>query len=126
MEGRKEGRKVICNCSYHGKIIMATGNSRYIGLSLSFCVSDVLEGKISFDQIVRIVASTSCATTEEWDSAIAHYCKYYWSENPQEAKRIVYQLLSENKIEQPRLQNLPYNNLDGGHWQNEEGEKVHL
>lgn len=49
---------------------------RYIGLSMSFCVADVLSHKIDTTQISCIVTSTRFHTAEE---ALEHYFEYYWN-----------------------------------------------
>lgn len=48
---------------------------KYIGLSLSFCMSDILEGRISIEEIAAIVSSTKFNTIEE---AVDYYQPTYW------------------------------------------------
>ena len=76
-----------------------------IGLSISFCVQDIAEGKVALETVDKIVAGTSASTDEGMDDLIRSYCESYWCRYPQEAERIIRQLLAEGKIEQPRLVN---------------------
>lgn len=100
--------------------------AKLTGLSLSFCVGDVLRGDVAYDSIGGIIAGTMAADEESWEDLIKSYQETYWSENPQEAERIVRQLRSEGKIDQPRLRGEAYPYIGDGHWLNEAGEKVRL
>lgn len=50
---------------------------RYIGLSLSFCVKDILNGKINIDEVSAIVTSTAFKSVEE---CIKMYYMGYWEQ----------------------------------------------
>ncbi len=49
---------------------------RYIGLSLSFCILDILQEKVAVDEISAIVTSTRF---EDVYDAFDHYFINYWS-----------------------------------------------
>ena len=52
-----------------------------IGYSLSFCINDIIDGKVSIDDVEKIIAMTS-ADDEHWDDMIAYYHKTYWGNRP--------------------------------------------
>jgi hypothetical protein len=87
-----------------------------IGLSLSFCVQDIIEGRAALEDVEKIIASTRAETPEDWDNLISCYQEYYWRHNPDEGERICRLLLAEGRIEQPRVEGREPHNIAGGHW----------
>jgi len=49
---------------------------KFIGLSLSFCMQDILVNKVNIDEISAIVTSTAF---DSWQAAFEHYFISYWS-----------------------------------------------
>ena len=94
-----------------------TNVKRYIGLSLSFCVRDILAQKISIKEISCIVTSTRFTNL---DDAVEYYYEPYWSKFG--SKRDIKFVLNEIKglIMQPRLNFKPEDHnghmLSHGHW----------
>ncbi len=83
-----------------------------IGLSVSFCVRDIASGKVSIDDVEKIIAGTCVSTPEHWEEVIKSYMESYWSfggqeSTPEACEQICRQLLAEGKIEQPRLADPP-------------------
>jgi hypothetical protein len=84
-----------------------------VGLSLSFCVGDILRKKYLASEVDHIVSNTRFASIKE---AFDYYCESYWydfSEND------VLAVLMEiwPKLIQPRLENPRYShNVAQGHW----------
>jgi len=87
-----------------------------IGLSLSFCVRDIVEGRVNIGDVERIVTGTCAETYEEWCTLLDHYVEGYWYEYPQKALSVVSELRSKGMISQPRLQCLPIPSIADGHW----------
>ena len=90
-----------------------------VGLSLSLCVKDIVEGKVDALDVHLIVASTFVKTPREWDRVIEHYTAAFWQADPKRAAGIVRALLKWDCIRQPRLEHQPsqipaYEN--GQHW----------
>lgn len=85
------------------------------GLSLSFCVCDILDGRVLFSQVDKIVAATA-APPERWDELIDGYCLSYWRNKEKEARRIVGRLKNLGMIDQPRLRGEEPHNISDGHW----------
>ena len=75
-----------------------------IGLSVSFCVSEIAAGKVSLADVEKIVAGTNAPTPEAWEKIVKQYRDMYWRDNPDECERIFRQLLAEGKIKQPRVE----------------------
>ncbi|MFA5075878.1 MAG: hypothetical protein WC480_00445 [Patescibacteria group bacterium] len=76
-----------------------------IGLSLSWCIQDIIEGKVALDALDKIIAGTRCPNPVDWDRVIQRYRDQCWGANPDLAEKIVRRLLAEGRIEQPRLEN---------------------
>jgi hypothetical protein len=76
-----------------------------IGISVSGCIRDIVAGQVKIEEVERIIAGTSCGNQAAWDCVIRDYRKSYWRENPDEGERILWQLIAEGKILQPRLEN---------------------
>lgn len=74
-----------------------------VGLSLSLCIRDILEGKVSLDEVERIVTSTKCRTPADWTWLLENYRREYWGKDPDLGEKIARQLLAAGKIEQPRM-----------------------
>lgn len=90
---------------------------KYIGLSLSFCMLDILEGRISIEEIAGIITSTKFDTLEQ---AVDMYQSTYWKkfskEYCTETLESVWSL-----IFQPRLNVLTSGHMVGhGFWLNTE------
>lgn len=87
-----------------------------IGLSLSFCVGDIIRGVVKEEDVKEIIAATNATTPEEWNSLIESYKKNYWHDNPREAEAVVRRFIGAGKIRQPRAEGKPYHNISEGHW----------
>jgi hypothetical protein len=100
-----------------------------IGLSLSFCVQDILRGKVKLEDVSKIIASTKVSrpqhsTLAVWDEVLDRYAETYWAENPDEGERIARQLIEEGRVFQPRLENGKHPYIGEGHWVESESEIV--
>ena len=92
---------------------------KMIGLSLSLCIRDILNGIYSVHDVVKIITGTRIATMEDFDHVCYDtrgYGAHYWQADPLKAKRIFMQLLLAGKIDQPRLRDEATPNLQNGHW----------
>lgn len=91
--------------------------SNKIGLSLSFCVNDILKGIIKEEEVTKIIASTDASTPKDWEVVIGEYKKRYWKDNPEEGEAITRRLLKADKIKQPRVkgENVVYS-ISNGWW----------
>lgn len=75
-----------------------------IGLSLSFCVSDIAVRGLDIKKIDKIITGTRCRDESEWNELITEYQQTYWRKFPIGAELIVRDLLRAGKIVQPRLE----------------------
>ena len=89
-----------------------------IGLSVSFCVRDIVSGKVPLASVEKIIGSIAVQTEAEVDDLVRSYCQGYWCESPQESEKLFRRLLAEGKIEQPRLTNRNHFPMlhNGRHW----------
>lgn len=95
--------------------------SKKYGRSLSFCVKDILEDKISIDDVGVIVSSTACKSNDDWNKLIDEYSETYYKKFPKnEVRQIIWYLLDNGHIYQPRLVNGMIQNLADypEHWVN--------
>lgn len=92
-------------------------NGNLIGLSLSKCICDVLDGRISVKQIDKIVARTRITDEYSLDSVMQSYRQSFWHRDPDRGERIARAMFKAGKIEQPRLHdNYTWPSNDEGHW----------
>lgn len=78
-----------------------------IGLSVSGCIADICSGTVRLGDVEKIIARTCCRTPENWDEVIGRYRTFAWTSFPDEAERVIRQLLAANKVQQPRLKRKP-------------------
>lgn len=87
-----------------------------IGLSLSFCVKHIADGRVRLSQVAKIITGTMCETEEHWNDLIVRYRQTYWYDNPTVCESALYWLKSEGQIEQPRLTGGRTPNISRGIW----------
>lgn len=93
-----------------------------IGLSLSMCVKDIINGIVDENDVVAIISMTKLRNEIQWDKTLSDYCETYWKSNPEMAVNIVRNLLRRNNgvgcIIQPRLDSIEYygHSIGSSHW----------
>lgn len=87
-----------------------------IGLSVSFCIADILAGTIKEENVEKIMGGTCITDDAEWEELISRYKERYWHENPEEGEAIFRRFLKAGKIEQPRLAGAQYRDIADGCW----------
>ena len=75
---------------------------KVIGLSLSFCIREIISGDVEEKDVVKIVTGTCCRNIPEWERLFKIYSECYWDDDP-EAVAVARRLLEADKLEQPRL-----------------------
>jgi hypothetical protein len=86
---------------------------KIIGLSLSFCIKDLVLGNQPTGEIVAIISGTNF-NSEYWiKEAWEYYSKRYWNELNREE---VVKILSTYPIIQPRNFGFPAPSIAHGHW----------
>lgn len=55
-----------------------TGTGPAIGLSLSACIRDIVDGRVSPDQVLGIAASIEARSEEEFKGVTAKYVENFW------------------------------------------------
>ena len=90
------------------KIVM-----KIIGLSLSFCVRDLVENNQPTGEIVAIIAGTNFFSSNWKEEAWEYYSKRYWANLNKEE---VMNILSTYPIIQPRTFGFSAPSIANGHW----------
>jgi hypothetical protein len=91
---------------------------RVVGLSLSFCVNDIIHHRVRLEDVAQIVASTKAETDDQWDALVDDYCEVYWQHDPTWARGIVAHFRELGQIDQPRLRGEPAAEIADGWWTN--------
>jgi len=74
-----------------------------IGLSVSLCIKDIIEGKARLKDVEKIIGRTAAVTPADWNGVIEEYREYFWDADPERGEQILRELLQAGKIEQPYL-----------------------
>jgi hypothetical protein len=85
-----------------------------VGLSLSFCIQDILEGRET--RCGKIISSTKAEGREGMRDLTCRYLEFYWSDYPIQASLLLVYLLLLRRLEQPRLEGHDYHNISRTHW----------
>jgi hypothetical protein len=87
-----------------------------IGLSLSFCVQDILNGHVDIDEVEYIICGTCFRNHREFEKGIQIYSNSYWLDAPEVGKHIARKLWNAGKLLQPRLEGYSVPNILNGIW----------
>lgn len=90
-----------------------------IGLSLSFCVRQILEGTIDISTVEKLITGTRCRTRGDFDDVIKQYKRNYWYKYSEDKIDEVIAYLRP-KIYQPRLTEKRFPVITNGYWVNSE------
>ena len=91
-------------------------NNKLVGLSLSQCVADIINGSVNYDDVERISSRTRIENEYDLNHVIQKYRECFWSANPDRGEEITRQLVAENKLDQPRLYDMPTVTTCYGRW----------
>jgi hypothetical protein len=87
-----------------------------IGLSLGFCIQDVLNKYILEDEILYIITNTRAVTEDDWRSVEKECLRCHWNDDIEGAE-IMARLREAGKIIQPGLTDPKFRTtLDKGRW----------
>ena len=87
-----------------------------VGLSLSFCIADILRGNVAEIEVKEIISGTKAADEKSFNDVVEIYKGSYWHINPEEGEAIAKRLYAAGKIKQPRLEKEVDHNISDGHW----------
>jgi hypothetical protein len=79
-----------------------------IGLSLSFCIHDLIAGRVREEDVSVIVTNTRAPDDTTWDRLMASYGRSYWRDNAQASIDLATLLRKEGRIVQPRTRDPSY------------------
>ena len=94
-------------------------DERLVGLSLSFCVSDIVRGTVKLNEVGLIYAGTSFEGIRGFASVCKYYTQFYWREHKAKSIAVAAILWLTGRIEQPKLKGLPAPRIPHGHWTSE-------
>ncbi len=80
-----------------------------IGFSLGRCVRDIVQGKVSEDDVAFIIGATCIREKEQLDPVIEDYLfrdEYLYGLDEAECKRVAHSLWDSNKLIQPRCEGM--------------------
>lgn len=87
-----------------------------IGLSLTFCIADIINGVVNLEDVEKIIANTAW-TDDILHAKVEEFCKLEWRADPALARQVFWELWNSGRIEQPRLSNHHYHiNIAQSHW----------
>ena len=99
-----------------------------IGLSVSLCIADIARGDVAVGEVDKLIAGTRCADEADWNEVIRVYRIEDWIEFPDEAETVLRQLIADDKVEQPRLEDNDHSPRvsasKGTHWVESEDDIV--
>ena len=87
-----------------------------IGLSLSMCIRDMINGKMTFGSVKCIISGTKIENDNDFAAVRDRYCKTYWAENPIMASNLLRGLYDGNMLVQPRVLGIKPMYIADGHW----------
>lgn len=89
-------------------------DNRFIGLSVSICIKDIIEGRMEASNVLLIVGGTR-VTKDDLPTLCESY-RVYWHYNPEYAAELLKDFYCNGKLVQPRLLDLQGPNIMRGHW----------
>ncbi len=94
------------------------------GLSLSFCISDIVSGRVPLESMSIIVSGTAAISDDAFRKLLVQYSKTYWRGFTTEASSLAWSLWKEGRIIQPRLNGERPLNIADGHWRYNDPKNV--
>ena len=89
--------------------------SKKVGLSLSFCVKDIVNGRVKLEEVSHIVTACKFANSEDLQVIIDIYKGVYWEGKEDEGERVAKYLFEKGKLLSPRACGMPYPDIVNGH-----------
>jgi len=87
-----------------------------IGKSVSYCVKEIMTGKIKIEDVKKINAGTAI-TNDNFDDFLESYRTGYWQKDPDLGEKIFRELWDSGRIYQPRLEGFEAPNPSYGYWE---------
>jgi len=89
---------------------------RLYGLSLSFCVSDMVRGVVDPANVEGIISATAARSESDWKRVFESYQESYWRHSPWLCRLIASYLVAAERVYQPRVEHDYCHSIAGGHW----------
>jgi len=78
-----------------------------IGLSLSACVCDIINGRVRLEDVEKIISGTRAPNKDAWYRVVERYKRTAWYDDPAAAEAIANSLYEKGLIVQPRVNGQP-------------------
>jgi len=87
-----------------------------IGMSLSYCISDIINGRVDKNDVMFIVSGTRITCKHDLDEVLENYARWNWSNNPENSKSLAREFYNRGMIIQPRVLGYDAPTLENGWW----------
>lgn len=91
-----------------------------VGLSMSMCIKDVIEGRVNEEQIDFLITGTKFATRKMLETHLEGegptYTNTYWRKDPERGKALALKLWDEDKIVELRAFGFNPPQIGLAHW----------
>jgi hypothetical protein len=92
-------------------------DGQLVGLSLRWCVLDLILRRVAYDRIDAVISDTDCTTRSCWESLVLLPGCHTWWFDPTKGRQFVERLIADDLIQQPRLDgDDPPEFEPGHHW----------
>lgn len=89
---------------------------KLIGISLGFCINDILNGEVVENDVLFIIANSSCETEEDWAMLEKECLRCHWQDDIR-GSVILDRFRKQGKIIQPRIWDQSFKvTLENGRW----------
>jgi hypothetical protein len=101
---------------------LSTCEPLFVGISLSFCIKEIINGDKKLSDIIGIISNTKFTDSDQFIELCKTYGKTYWKEDPQLGFAIAHYLRESEAIFQPRAEDdddmwsHQLNPEEGGYW----------
>ena len=95
-----------------------------IGLSLSYCISDIINGNVDKNDVAFIICGTRIVSEKDLNDVLDTYAKYDWYANPELGKQIAGDFYIRGKLLQPRVYGFNPPAVNEGIWAKVYGREV--
>ncbi len=72
---------------------------KLIGLSLSFCIRDIVTGVIAEGDVIKIISGCKVTCREDLEEILPDYKSVYWQATPVQCTELMYRMFDAGKLE---------------------------
>jgi hypothetical protein len=116
---RAIGLFIVATSSRVHKPLCLGDNKMLIGLSLSYCVADIINGIVDKNEVAFIICGTNIRCNHDLEDVLNTYARYYWdntSESTELGKSVAREFYNRGMLLQPRVLGFTAPHIAEGHW----------